>query len=47
MSAPFHSRFMHSIEEPFEGELACVRRQMKAENAVKVTSNYTGRFHSC
>ncbi|HSD94657.1 MAG TPA: ACP S-malonyltransferase, partial [Syntrophales bacterium] len=46
VSAPFHSRFMHSIEEPFEGELACVRRQMKAENAVKVTSNYTGRFHS-
>ncbi|HSM90960.1 MAG TPA: ACP S-malonyltransferase [Desulfobacterales bacterium] len=46
VSAPFHSRFMHSIEEPFEGELACVRRQMKAENAVKVTSNYTGSFHS-
>jgi [acyl-carrier-protein] S-malonyltransferase/trans-AT polyketide synthase/acyltransferase/oxidoreductase domain-containing protein len=46
VSAPFHSRFMHSIEEPFEGELACVRRQMKAENATKVTSNYTGSFHS-
>ncbi|HEX9157546.1 MAG TPA: ACP S-malonyltransferase [Syntrophales bacterium] len=46
VSAPFHSRFMHSIEEPFEGELACVRRQLKAENAVKVTSNYTGGFHS-
>jgi [acyl-carrier-protein] S-malonyltransferase/trans-AT polyketide synthase/acyltransferase/oxidoreductase domain-containing protein len=46
VSAPFHSRFMHPIEEPFEGELSCVRRQMKAENAVKVTSNYTGRFHS-
>lgn len=46
VSAPFHSRYMHTIEEPFEGELACVRRQMKAENAVKVTSNYTGRFHS-
>ncbi len=46
VSAPFHSRFMHSIEEPFEDELACVRRQMKAENAAKVTSNYTGSFHS-
>ncbi len=46
VSAPFHSRFMHVIEEPFEEELACVRRQMKAENAVKVTSNYTGSFHS-
>jgi len=46
VSAPFHSRFMHTIEEPFEEELACVRRQMKAENAVKVTSNYTGGFHS-
>jgi [acyl-carrier-protein] S-malonyltransferase len=46
VSAPFHSRFMRTIEEPFEDELACVRRQMKAENAVKVTSNYTGRFHS-
>lgn len=46
VSAPFHSRFMHTIEEPFEGELACVRRQMKAENAVKVTSNFTGGFHS-
>jgi [acyl-carrier-protein] S-malonyltransferase/trans-AT polyketide synthase/acyltransferase/oxidoreductase domain-containing protein len=46
VSAPFHSRFMHTIEEPFEEELACVRRQMKAENAVKVASNYTGNFHS-
>lgn len=46
VSAPFHSRYMHTIEEPFEGELACVRRQMNAENAVKVTSNFTGRFHS-
>ncbi len=46
VSAPFHSRYMHTIEEPFEGELACVRRQMKAENAVKVTSNFTGSFHS-
>ncbi|MGE5790246.1 MAG: ACP S-malonyltransferase [Syntrophaceae bacterium] len=46
VSAPFHSRFMHTIEEPFEGELACVRRQMKAENAVRVTSNFTGGFHS-
>ncbi|MBK7550738.1 MAG: ACP S-malonyltransferase [Syntrophaceae bacterium] len=46
VSAPFHSRFMQTIEEPFEGELACVRRQMKAENAVRVTSNFTGGFHS-
>jgi len=46
VSAPFHSRYMHVIEEPFEEELACVRRQMKAENAVKVTSNYSGSFHS-
>ncbi len=46
VSAPFHSRYMHTIEEPFEGELACVRRQMKAENAVRVTPNFTGGFHS-
>ena len=46
VSAPFHSRYMHTIEEPFEGELAFVRRQMKPENAVRVTSNFTGGFHS-
>jgi len=46
VSAPFHSRFMQTIEEPFEDELACVRRQLKAENAVRVTSNFTGGFHS-
>lgn len=46
VSAPFHSRFMQTIEQPFEDELANAIRQMKAENAVKVTSNYTGGFHS-
>ncbi|MDD5169051.1 MAG: ACP S-malonyltransferase, partial [Syntrophales bacterium] len=46
VSAPFHSRFMRTIEKPF----ACVLKEkgkgMDAQKAVRVTSNFTGTFHS-
>ena len=45
VSAPFHSRFMTGIEEPFRASLNAVRGQMDAAQAVRVTSNYTGDFH--
>ncbi len=46
VSAPFHSRFMRPIEEPFRTTLLSEGNGMKAEYAEKVTSNYTGGFHS-
>lgn len=46
VSAPFHSRFMSQIEDPFEDTLATARRNLKPEAAARVTSNYTGSFHS-
>jgi [acyl-carrier-protein] S-malonyltransferase/trans-AT polyketide synthase/acyltransferase/oxidoreductase domain-containing protein len=46
VSAPFHSRFMDSIVEPFQKTLLSVGAVWKAEKATIVTSNYTGRFHS-
>ena len=45
VSAPFHSRFMASIEKPFEAFLRRFAENMVPENAQKVTSNYTGGFH--
>jgi [acyl-carrier-protein] S-malonyltransferase/trans-AT polyketide synthase/acyltransferase/oxidoreductase domain-containing protein len=45
VSAPFHSRFMGPIEEPFEETLQSAGG-LDAEKAVKVTSNFTGGFHS-
>lgn len=46
VSAPFHSRFMSRIEDPFEDTLATARRNLKPEEAARVTSNFTGSFHS-
>ena len=46
VSAPFHSRFMRPVEEPFEEILRSVRGHVNSEKAKKVTSNYTGGFHS-
>jgi [acyl-carrier-protein] S-malonyltransferase/trans-AT polyketide synthase/acyltransferase/oxidoreductase domain-containing protein len=46
VSAPFHSRFMRPIEEPFEDILRSVWRHVDSEKAKRVTSNYTGGFHS-
>lgn len=46
VSAPFHSRFMSQIADSFEDTLAAARRNLKPEEAVRVTSNYTGSFHS-
>lgn len=43
VSAPFHSRFMSVIEEPFREALQ--ELGMKAESAGTVTSNFTGAFH--
>ncbi len=46
VSAPFHSRFMRSIEEPFEDILRSVSGHVDAQKAKHVTSNFTGEFHS-
>jgi len=46
VSAPFHSRFMKPIEEPFAETLREVGKGLKPENASSVTSNFTGGFHS-
>lgn len=46
VSAPFHSRFMKQIEEPFTQTLKEASREFSAQLALSVTSNYTGRFHS-
>jgi [acyl-carrier-protein] S-malonyltransferase len=45
VSAPFHSRFMKPIEEPFLDTLREVGKGLNPANASKVTSNFTGRFH--
>jgi [acyl-carrier-protein] S-malonyltransferase len=46
VSAPFHSHFMKPIEEPFKAVLLSAGNGLAAENAEKVTSNFTGGFHS-
>jgi len=46
VSAPFHSRFMSSIEEPFEAFIRQFAAAIVPENARKVISNYTGGFHA-
>jgi [acyl-carrier-protein] S-malonyltransferase len=46
VSAPFHSRFMRPIEEPFEDTLRSVWKYVDSEKAARVTSNFTGGFHS-
>jgi [acyl-carrier-protein] S-malonyltransferase/trans-AT polyketide synthase/acyltransferase/oxidoreductase domain-containing protein len=45
VSAPFHSAFMKVIEGRFAETLEQLGRNMNAENAFRVTSNYTGSFH--
>ena len=45
VSAPFHSRFMSVIEQPFRETFETYGSGMKGESADKVTSNYTGGFH--
>jgi len=45
VSAPFHSRFMSPIEEPFEQVLRSSLPSWQPQNADKVTSNYTGNYH--
>jgi [acyl-carrier-protein] S-malonyltransferase len=45
VSAPFHSRFMQVIEEPFKTVLHETAAGMKPDKADRVTSNYTGEFH--
>jgi len=46
VSAPFHSRFMSTIVEPFGDTLRTVGKRMYPEKSVTVTSNYRGGFHS-
>ena len=46
VSAPFHSRFMKSIEESFSCTLKEVGRRLTSERAPQVTSNFTGSFHA-
>jgi len=46
VSAPFHSRFMVTIKDAFRDVLNSVSAKLNPDNAGKVTSNYTGRFHS-
>jgi [acyl-carrier-protein] S-malonyltransferase len=46
VSAPFHSRFMQTIEEPFAQTLREVGKHMTTMTGTKVTSNFTGGFHS-
>ncbi|MBA4366668.1 MAG: [acyl-carrier-protein] S-malonyltransferase [Desulfobacterium sp.] len=46
VSAPFHSRFMNTIKDRFRDVLNRLLEGMHPENAEKVTSNYTGVFHT-
>ncbi|MDD5722328.1 MAG: ACP S-malonyltransferase [Syntrophales bacterium] len=46
VSAPFHSRFMSVIKERFKGVLRQIETKLEPGNAGRVTSNFTGLFHS-
>lgn len=46
VSAPFHSRFMRPVETHFEDVLRDAENNFNAHNARRVTSNFTGEFHS-
>ena len=46
VSAPFHSRFMTAIVEPFRHTLRTVGKGMEHEKSSAVTSNFKGGFHS-
>jgi [acyl-carrier-protein] S-malonyltransferase len=46
VSAPFHSRFMSTIVEPFGDTLRSVGQGIDPEKSAIVTSNFRGGFHS-
>lgn len=46
VSAPFHSRLMKTIEGRFADTLEKFGNNLNAQNASRVTSNFTGGFHS-
>ena len=46
VSAPFHSRLMKTIEGRFADTLEKFGNNLNAQNAFKVTSNFTGSFHT-
>lgn len=46
VSAPFHSRFMSTIVEPFGDTLRAVGKGIDHEKSTAVTSNFRGGFHS-
>ena len=46
VSAPFHSRFMSTIVEPFGDILRTVGKGIDHEKSAAVTSNFRGGFHS-
>jgi [acyl-carrier-protein] S-malonyltransferase/trans-AT polyketide synthase/acyltransferase/oxidoreductase domain-containing protein len=46
VSAPFHSRLMKTIEKRFADTLEKFGKNLNPQNASKVTSNFTGDFHS-
>lgn len=46
VSAPFHSRFMRTIEEPFAETLKTLGSGLDPGRATAVTSNFTGGFHT-
>ena len=45
VSAPFHSRLMKTIERRFADTLDKFGSNLNAQNASRVTSNFTGDFH--
>ncbi len=46
VSAPFHSRFMSTIVEPFENILRMIGQGIYHDKSITVTSNFRGGFHS-
>jgi [acyl-carrier-protein] S-malonyltransferase/trans-AT polyketide synthase/acyltransferase/oxidoreductase domain-containing protein len=46
VSAPFHSRLMKTIENRFADTLEKFGGNLNAQNAARVTSNFTGGFHA-
>jgi [acyl-carrier-protein] S-malonyltransferase len=46
VSAPFHSRFMTTIVEPFEDTLRMIGQGIDHDKSITVTSNFRGGFHS-
>ncbi len=46
VSAPFHSRFMKTIEGRFREVLCGVEERLQPDGATRVTANVTGHFHA-